>query len=122
MKVMQDQNTSPVRTMFGVLSVLLIVYGLYSLGSGVWLLISAAKAPALPPATDAAAKAGQEIGSALGASFTMFAAELGVMRGILCCFVGLGGLITLSALDTMEQTKFALGHVWRELAAKNQTP
>lgn len=117
---MQDQSSSPVRVAFGALSVLVIVYGLYSLGAGLWLLIAAAKTPAPPAPADMNAKAFQDAGAAIGTNYVMFAAEFGAVRGLVCCLIGLGGLLALSAVDTMEQTKHVLGHIWREMAAKNQ--
>ena len=116
---MDDQKSSPSRVAFGVFSVLIALYGAYSLVMSFVLLITAAKAPA--PPSIAEAKALQDAGAQIGANYVAFAAEFGALRGLLCIFFGLGGLIYLSMLETMERNQTALGHIWRELAAK-RTP
>lgn len=111
---MQEQNSSPVRVIFGVIAALMIVYGAYSLGASVMTLIQSAKAP---DATTPAEKAGQE----LGLGIAMFAAEFGIMRGMFSLFIGFGGLVMLGIVDRVDQSQTLLAHIWRELAAKNQT-
>lgn len=113
MRVMQEQNSSPVRVVFGVISVLMILYGAYSLGASVMLMVRAAQTPTPPGGNDAAA--------AIGMSVTAFAIELGVLRGMFSLMLGFGGLVLLGLVDRFDSLYGIVGHIWRELAAKNQT-
>jgi len=108
---MSQEKPSTIRVAFGVIGVLVAIYGLWSLGYGVYQLTAGVKAAGNEP---------DKIGAAIGVAYSLNVGEFGVMRGLLCMMLGTGSLVALSAIDALEQSRTTLAHIWRELAAKSQ--
>jgi len=115
---MKGEKPSIARVWLGVVSVLLILYGVYALVMAIWTLLAVNKNVTLPYSPDVTGVS-KDVAERANENWVGFVVEFGILRALVSALVGLSGLVWLGVIDKIEHIHHLTANIWRELAAKN---